>query len=93
MFAYFSQYPKCLVNPQVCPETSDEGPEQPMKVCWPFYLSGEPPPPHPALFKAALPKWGVFPALWFSLPLLPGGRSRLRWTNQIPPQLQLQEVS
>lgn len=60
MFACFLKYPKCLMNPKVCPETSDEGPEQPMKVCRPFYLFGEPPPPHPALLKAALPKWGYF---------------------------------
>lgn len=31
--------------------------------------------------------------MWLSLPLVPGGRSGLLWTNQIPPQPQLQEVS
>lgn len=36
---------------------------------------------------------GVFPALWLSLPLLPGGRSGLLWTNQIAPPPQLQEAS
>lgn len=81
------------MNPQVCPETSDEGPGQPVEACWPFHLPGGPPPTHPAPLKAALLKWGVFPALRLSLPLLLGGRSALLWTNQIPSQPQFQEVS
>lgn len=78
------------MNPKVCLETGDEGPGQPMDMCRPFYLLGELPLPILPV-KVCFAQVRVFPALWVSFPLLLGGRSGLLWTNQIPPQPQLQK--
>lgn len=57
-----------------------------------FLPAGE--PPHLSYsIKGSFARVRVFPALWLSLPLLPGGWSGLLWTNQISPRPQLQEVS
>lgn len=59
-FACFLKPPKSLMNPQVCPETSDDGPGQPMETCWPFHLPRRGSPYSSCPVKGNLLKWGYF---------------------------------